>query len=629
MNELTNISIGLSQSEGKLDLLSDLVSKYNKFMVLNIYESSLSDSKSQIEQNKKDLESLHETWNIQDYYELNKSIEKYRDSFAYAINYSSMLESNLSEIFYYYNQSANELTRIREVLFQIQQIPLADDEQAELIGDEIKNFNNVLSIFEDRNDVMQKKQAVESLNVTVSKLNNDLMHSLIEESTNKTIEVDINYALLCEINNTCITRPSIQERAGSSNFSLFSACEEISDLNNIYLSLNITNSLDVENASNSTIALLDMRNKIIDKYLYELPDNDTNSEIIKNILVQKRQNDLPASDLNDTSEILAELVRTAPKPCEYVNVSEYNLMYFNPVILQSNKSFQHYSIIEFQDIAPKCCIFGNCADCCIDESCKNENYPVIFVHGHAFNKDTAADYSLDAFNKIQKNLETDGYINAGSISLYTAYSGQGVWGLSENPVSVKVSYYLDLFQQPDNYVVVQTKSENIETYAVRLKEIIDTVKFKTGKDKVIIVSHSMGGLVARRYIQLFGSDNVDKLILISVPNKGITGAIADYCTITGEKLECRDMNSDSLFMNKLNRGSLPDIETYNIIGVGCSMKDGTGDGVVTRENAEIKGVTNYVINGTCRGSEVLHTGLLDIDKYPKVYKIIKEILTGN
>jgi len=137
----------------------------------------------------------------------------------------------------------------------------------------------------------------------------------------------------------------------------------------------------------------------------------------------------------------------------------------------------------------------------------------------------------------------------------------------------------------------------------------------------------MGSLVSRRYLQIFGSENVHTLILIGAPNKGIVGSVADYCSVTGEQRECNDMQADSLFMNKLNRGSLPLIPIYNIIGTGCDMDGKQGDGTVLEENAYLEGAQNFIINGTCESiSTPLHLTLRDIDKYPDVYEIVKEAL---
>ena len=56
----------------------------------------------------------------------------------------------------------------------------------------------------------------------------------------------------------------------------------------------------------------------------------------------------------------------------------------------------------------------------------------------------------------------------------------------------------------------------------------------------------------------------------------------------GEKRECRDMQSNSIFINKLNdpSGQPQNVKMHSIIGVGCAMDNEDGDGVVLSKNAE-------------------------------------------
>lgn len=74
---------------------------------------------------------------------------------------------------------------------------------------------------------------------------------------------------------------------------------------------------------------------------------------------------------------------------------------------------------------------------------------------------------------------------------------------------------VDLFTFPYNW-----RKSNVET-AILLKQKIDAVKAICGCDKVDLVAHSMGGLVARQYIQ---SDDyvhdVDQLIFLGTPHLG-------------------------------------------------------------------------------------------------------------
>jgi len=297
------------------------------------------------------------------------------------------------------------------------------------------------------------------------------------------------------------------------------------------------------------------------------------------------------------------------------------------------KNFTSRVGIKLTENYPVCCVFGECKRCCTSDECRKDEslYPVLFLHGHALNSDNSPDYSLDAFNKIQAKLQEDGYISAGTITPVSGYSEikKGDWGLSSRPVSVKGSYYLVSYYNLGSYTLATQKSENIETYAIRLKELIDLLKFRTGKDKVIIVAHSMGGLVARSYLQIFGDNDVNKLIIIATPNKGISGSVSSYCPILGEKKECNDMLENSIFIKKLNDpNKVPsNTKVYSIIGTGCYMDSITGDGIVTKENAELEYAENFYINGTCEGlSKVLHTQILNIGKYPEVYDVISSLL---
>ena len=142
----------------------------------------------------------------------------------------------------------------------------------------------------------------------------------------------------------------------------------------------------------------------------------------------------------------------------------------------------------------------------------------------------------------------------------------------------------------------------------------------------------MGGLVARRYIQIFGGDSVDKLVLIAAPNKGIEGSAKNLCHVIGEKRECEDMYSDSVFIKKMNDPNYKpkNVKFYTISGKGCKTNDEDGDGVVTFESSTLDYAAQFVINGVCDDAfkRNLHSDLVDIDKYPEVYGYIKEILEG-
>lgn len=270
---------------------------------------------------------------------------------------------------------------------------------------------------------------------------------------------------------------------------------------------------------------------------------------------------------------------------------------------------------------PICCFNKECYSCLDDSS---SNYPVILVHGHSFNEKLSAELSMEAFSDMALTLEKDGYLNAGYFyeSQYDEIS-KGYLGGINNPVVVEVTYYIDTLVTDENSFILDSKWESINTYASRLNEIVYNVKYLTGKDKVIIVAHSMGCLVTRSYMQTYGEENLDKVILVGGPNHGIDGFILKSCPVFGADIECSEMNKNSSFMAELNNASLPNIPVYNIIGIGCPIEGVEGDGIVKNESSFLEGAENIYVNGTCSRVDFFHVRMIKPSYHPEIYEIIK------
>lgn len=274
-----------------------------------------------------------------------------------------------------------------------------------------------------------------------------------------------------------------------------------------------------------------------------------------------------------------------------------------------------------------CCLFGDCKECCNGCSSNETLYPVIFLHGHDFSADVSAELNLNIFDNIQRELEKEGYLNAGTMMVNVPEEiPEGIWKRSLLPISVKMSYYFDSVKEEGKLNILQTKKDNIDTYSIRLKNIIESVEKKTGKDKVILVTHSMGGLVARRYVQIFGEEDIHKIIMIAAPNKGITEGIYGYCVTFGEREACDDMNQGSLFLAKIEGQKFMSADAFNIIGIGCETDGLDGDGVVQKQNGFMENAENYYVSGNCSSFTYLHSELLKPDKYPETYELVKKIL---
>jgi len=61
---------------------------------------------------------------------------------------------------------------------------------------------------------------------------------------------------------------------------------------------------------------------------------------------------------------------------------------------------------------------------------------------------------------------------------------------------------------------------DIEDFAVQLERAVRTLLAATRSEKVIIVAHSMGGLVARAWLRRFGAAHVARIITLGTPHFG-------------------------------------------------------------------------------------------------------------
>ncbi|HYD03432.1 MAG TPA: alpha/beta fold hydrolase [Alphaproteobacteria bacterium] len=279
------------------------------------------------------------------------------------------------------------------------------------------------------------------------------------------------------------------------------------------------------------------------------------------------------------------------------------------------------------EFVPQCCLFGKCQSC---EKSPEKN-PLIMLHGHAFLEDAHAYRSIEIFNDFEQKFSDDKLYYQSGMLIPSTPSTEGILGRYYLPASIKPTYYLETYNDLLGLTVSESKTTGIDTYALRLKEYIEYTKYMTGSEKVDIVAHSMGGLVVRRYLQIFGDENVGKVILIGTPNHGITERTYAFCKLFGATNECDDMKEGGLFLRKLNDQTNTAVvdEMYLVIGRGCDTDGEDGDGIVVAENSLIKSIPEeniLYVQGSCSGTNSLHNVLLDTSKYPEVYWFVKEKL---
>jgi len=592
-----------------------------------------------IEEEKIVLSHVEELWKEQKYWIAQQFLSQKNDTITH-LKVSKLKEDVLSLI------AKRDALRLKleelQPLFNvIISLSFYNETSLSDINETIEEYNHARAFLEERGEFSAKEVLVDAIFNKTKMLYDDLAVKEQNRPLQLVIKTDIAKDVLCFVSGECLSHPSIIQRINSFNDSFNQTCLDIELLHKNYTIINQTMMPIFVNQSypttllfwqNISASLYNIKESVIEGYLNEIKLNGANSTKVNHILIQESTPNIITDDFllsyNSTPAQIFSLNEIIPLPCSQ------GRPLFKPL---ENLTFSSYSwplsqssfeAIEIEEPQNRCCLKGGCNYCC-DKDCQSQNkiYPIVFLHGHAFNKGVSTEYSLDAFNGIQEKLEHDGYVNGGAISLYSKRdTPEGEWGLFGLPFTVKASYYYDFFKTPQNYVVIQQKSESIDTYAVRLKELVDTVLYKTGNDKIVIVAHSMGGLVARRYMQLFGEEKVAKLITIGTPHQGITQDIFDNCNLVGEERECRDMKDDSAFMSKLKLEGGIGIPAYVIIGQGCSMTKGDGDGVVLSENADLEGARRYFVDGTCSALHPLHTSMLDINAYPEVYKYIEKAL---
>ena len=596
-----------------------------------------------LEKEGQDIEYINSTlrlfankWNIQDFDGINSDLSSSSQIINEKLASAKQINSDMKDSINQYNGFIFLLNSLRTEILPFSADRYTDGLVFNKLKSLINNFNSALDTFESQDNLKDKENTINWINLKVDEELEYIENVTKYEVLEREIEVDINYDVLCNIDiSYCTAHPTISDRENQVDFNIEDSCIYSQGLLN---TLNIINS-SISSYVNSTYPksaefwqnvsniVNNRKGAVIINYRNGLNGGPNYNELLNILTHSGATLESGYGSAYIKNALLWQLIKESPNNCVFqgtlpdidnVSLSQINLI--EGVSVDGEKEINIY----FDEPAERCCVFGECYNCCMDDECK-ENYPIVLVHGHAFNKGVSAEYSLDIFNVLQDTMESDDYLSAGSINLYAEQGTYyGKWSKIPIPLTVKVSYYYDILQEEGNYQIIQTKSENIETYSLRLKEIIDIVKSKTKKDKVIVIAHSMGGLVLRRYLQIFGENNVEKIIFVGSPHKGITGEIQNLCPLLGEGLECRDMGSGSVFMRKLDLGGLPEIESTNIVGQGCDMEGEDGDGVVLKVNSLVQGFNNNIVDGSCSGTNFLHVGLLNINKYPGVYKVIKE-----
>lgn len=626
---LLNYLQTLNQIDEQINQINQILNQTPQYLETNQTKNQIEiQTKQQQLLNQKAI-LLTQLWTNQQYSELEKINITENQEIA-----NNLLENlNLTQ-----TQTQNKITLQNETITTYNQIILQYQNQtnnsqillnSQLITEQLNQTNNQIQTeiktidynytTKQYNTIKQFQNTTKNINQTLQNFTNDLNTLNENLSTTKNQLLNIETQKRCNI-NYCPTQEQTPQ-----NF-----CEQA----NNYLT---NQSMQIYTIPENQI--INYQNNYYN-YTGEIItcQNENETCIIDNLTQENY------TYLNETTYEL-NLNQITIKPNEQLQY------YYNQLCVQKNITQKNYLLIENLNLSqttynqenqpfetqliehqPQCCLEGICTDCCLNHECKQnpQTYPLLLIHGHSFLKSSPAETQIDLLNKLEFQLVQDNYIDAGTLDFQNLTTQKSQWSYFNSPIVVKASYYYDNYYNLGSYVYITKKNDNIDTYAIRLSEIINEIKLRTDKPKINIVAHSMGGLVVRRYIQIFGTDSIDTIILIATPNSGIEDKISFLCPVFGENPECDDMKIDSILLKKLNDpNNIPqNIKIYTISGSGCPTSNQDGDGIVTLNSSKLPYATSYTLNGTCDDflKTSLHSELLDIDKYPQTYEIIKEIL---
>lgn len=162
-------------------------------------------------------------------------------------------------------------------------------------------------------------------------------------------------------------------------------------------------------------------------------------------------------------------------------------------------------------------------------------YPIIFIHGlnsssETWNKTSNyfdTQYTYNFGGRFDFCLNADSNNNTANKNFYPT-AGADIAAFETTILSNADYYYVNFNVDPNGAIGTTTLSNQaaIAKQGVAIKKVIDRVLALTGKDKVILAGHSMGGLASREYIQnpsnwqADGKHHVAKLLTAGTPNGG-------------------------------------------------------------------------------------------------------------
>jgi pimeloyl-ACP methyl ester carboxylesterase len=242
---------------------------------------------------------------------------------------------------------------------------------------------------------------------------------------------------------------------------------------------------------------------------------------------------------------------------------------------------------------------------------QNLPYPVILVHG-LNDRDTT-------WYSFLRDVQQGGYSYGGNMdfclnqdgNIHTSYLLTDFKDWTDSAQISKGDFYTVNFDVNNNGVkyenssLIQSNQSAIVKQGLAIQEAVKRVLRITGRDKVILLGHSMGGLASREYLQnrtqIDGKHHIAKLITIGTPHGGSNSSSFGLLGLKNgldEKSEAvRDLrisyssaynplfSSNGVYLfggieNYTNINYYSLINVYNNVDVNCNGIDADGTNII-------------------------------------------------
>ena len=254
---------------------------------------------------------------------------------------------------------------------------------------------------------------------------------------------------------------------------------------------------------------------------------------------------------------------------------------------------------------------------------QNLPYPIIFVHGLASNDSVWYDfrsflkttYGFSHGGVLNYCLNADGNIDSSNITS-TAQLNDYKYFNSNLTANDFYTVNFDIDPNGNNIYsnTVESNQAAIVKQGLAIRDAISAVLAITGREKVILVGHSMGGLASREYLQNeklwqvpFVEHKVAKLLTIGTPHRGSNSTSFGLGPSIASSEAMRDLKTSYflsgqpgcyLFGGFENPTILLDLINFNNIDINCNGDNTSNEQIIGLNQKPIPGIPISCIIGT-------------------------------